>query len=135
MISIDQLQRTVGDSRGALPSGYFDAQLGQLHPHKQNIFEFWGDTHLMKSVELKKDVKVRLKTKGNRCIDPPQVYVALIFVQSVFVDTITRFDSLMPNYAGEAVGDNWGAKIVTNKADEVVEEEDDRQGVDDAEWD
>ena len=89
----------------------------------------------MKSVELKKDVKVRLKTKGNRCIDPPQVYVALIFVQSVFVDTITRFDSLMPNYAGEAVGDNWGAKIVTNKADEVVEEEDNRQGVDDAEWD
>jgi len=41
----------------------------------------------------------------------------------------------MPNYAGEAVGDNWGAKIVTNKADEVVEEEDNRQGVDDAEWD
>ena len=61
--------------------------------------------------------------------------VALIFVHSVFVDTITRFDNLMPNYAGEAVGDNWGAKIVTNKADEVVEEEDNRQGVDDAEWD
>jgi len=120
VLSFDQLQRTIGDSRGALPAGYYDQQLGQLHPHQPQIFEFWGDTHLMKSVELKKEVKVRLKTKGD----------------SVLVDTITRFDTNMPNYTGEAVGDNWGTKIVTKRPDEVATEEvDDRQGVDDSEWD
>eukprot|EP01098_Paradermamoeba_levis_P000927 TRINITY_DN11050_c0_g1_i1.p1 TRINITY_DN11050_c0_g1~~TRINITY_DN11050_c0_g1_i1.p1 ORF type:complete len:222 (-),score=78.52 TRINITY_DN11050_c0_g1_i1:23-688(-) len=113
----DQLVSTLGGS--ALPKGFYDDQLKNLHPKTHGRFEFWLDHSSATNLELKPGNEIKLKTKGN----------------SVFVETITKTSdkpsAANTNYRGENVLDAWTNKIGGAKSESAEKKKEDE---DDDDW-
>jgi len=123
-VSVEELCTRLGGS--AMPLGLFDKQRDQLHPIQKDRFEFWGDSNLLKSMNLKKGDRVKLKTKGN---------TILIHTCSTFLEKRAQ------NYHGEDVLGGWTNKIQVAKGNNNSEVSlnkipgEDKEGVDPSEWD
>jgi len=114
-ITEDGFRKLIGGQ--ALPLGYFDEQKMNLDPYQKGVFEFWGEVSFVKSMDLKKDQKIKLKTKGD----------------SIFIESVGKTqDNFSSNYSGENVLGGWTTKI--NQADKTSPVEE-KQGVDASEWD
>lgn len=94
--------------------------LGQLHPNKKNVAEFWGNQDSFLNVEMKNGDTIRLKTKGD----------------STIVDTLTLVGKQnQTNFQSGAtdLGDNWMSKI-SNISDNDMSNQTNEEENDD-EWD
>jgi hypothetical protein len=80
---------------GGIASGYFDQQKSKLHPNVKGRFEFWGDSSILKSMELKKGTKISLKTKGDSSI----------------VESCGKITEAARAYSGQDVLGNWTGKL------------------------
>ena len=110
------------DSDAPLPAGVFDQALPDLHPNQERVFELWGDSDLLRPLDLRPGEEVRLRTKGD----------------SFFIESLARTsDSAFANYSGGQVLDGWAGKIAAKAGedDETPIPGDEKQGVDSDEWD
>jgi len=107
----------------ALPPGYYDQQLPNLHPLTGGRLEFWGEINTLKALELKKGIRISLKTKGDT-----------ILIESCAKPNDTTNTA---NYSGENVGKSWTDSISSVKQNQEEKKipGQDLQGVDDSEWD
>lgn len=107
------------NSSGSLPLGLYDEGASNLHPAVNNRFEFWGDSHALKSASLAVGTKLHLKTRGN----------------SHIIDVCAKESG---NYAGEHVGASFADKVAsanTTSAAQAKAKQPELEGVAEEEWD
>jgi len=98
---------------------YFLDQEKNLHPNISNRFEFWGTSTLLKPMDLKKNDTFRLKTKGN----------------SIIIESCSPLKPISSNYSGQDVLGGWTSKISSPVQSNKPLPGQDKEGVDDSEWD
>lgn len=94
--------------------------LGQLHPNKKNVIEFWGDQDNFLKIEINDNSTVRLKTVGNTNI----------------IDTLTvvgKLNSTTFQSGDTSLKGNWTDKIADYSSN--VEETKNDEDNNDDEWD
>jgi hypothetical protein len=122
-LTVDQFLSRLGGS--SLPDNLYNEERPKLHPHVKSRFEFWGDVNLLKPFDFKVGQTVKLKTKSD----------------SIFIGSVGKTDTAGINYRGENVIGGWTSKISTASTTKVAEQShkplpgEDKQGVDDSEWD
>ncbi|KNC55547.1 uncharacterized protein AMSG_01810 [Thecamonas trahens ATCC 50062] len=119
----DELSKLLGSEEAgtSMPPEVYPPALEHVHPTVEGVFELWGESDMMRPLDLRPEDELRIRTKGN----------------SMFIESIARTtDSSFQNYSGGQVLDGWASKIKPGGfGDNEPLPGEDKEGIDSDEWD
>eukprot|EP00030_Apusomonadida_sp_AF-17_P003323 a347986_59.p1 GENE.a347986_59~~a347986_59.p1 ORF type:complete len:248 (-),score=96.74 a347986_59:204-893(-) len=117
----DELVDVCGCGSGRpLPPGLNDAAYPELHPNVAATFEFWGDSDMLRPLDLQPGQEVKLRTKNN----------------SFILHSLSKSDMRAAGYSGGNLMGGFGAKISSKQEDDDAKlPGEDKEGVAEDEWD
>lgn len=95
-----------------------EAAARELHPTVPRVFEFWGDSDMLRSLDLKAGDEVKLRTKSDCWL----------------LHSLAKDAAGGGNYSGGNVIAGWGSKISARQDDDGPLPGDDKEGAADDEW-
>ena len=124
-LTLAQISKRLGEV--GFPPSLKEEGKDKLHPNVPNRYEFWADRQLVTSSKLAVGETVRIKCFGS----------------SNFVESVWRTDATPltkgTGYAGEDVDGGWTKKVMAQKQHvkepEKPAQDENKDGVDDDEWD